>query len=167
MNRASTLALVTVGLLANSLGCELITVVDRSKIDGLGGSGGVGSPTSSSSAGGSGGSDCVPVDDSNPCTNDVCVNGAPAHPPAAPGSACDTGGILCDGKGACVECLAPSDCPGADDACQTRTCVQGKCGRDFTAAGTVLPIQTTGDCKQNVCDGAGAIIPQNLDTDVH
>ena len=174
MNRTPIFALVAVGLLANSLGCELITLVDRSKIDDVGGAGGVAVSTtsssttsSSSSGGGSGGSDCVPVDDKNPCTNDVCVNGAPAHPPTAPGIACATGGALCDGKGACVECLAPSDCPGADDACQTRTCVQGTCGHDFAAAGTALPVQTTGDCKQDVCDGAGATMTQNLDTDVH
>jgi EGF domain len=179
MNRTSLFALAAVGLLANSLGCELITQVDRCEIpgscaDGLGGAPTTTSSTISSSSsssaggsGGSGGSTCVPVDDKNPCTNDVCENGVPAHPPTAAGSDCSTGGTLCDGKGACVACLAPSDCPGADDACQTRTCVQGTCGHDFTAAGTALPIQTTGDCKQDVCDGKGATLPQNLDTDVH
>jgi hypothetical protein len=42
MNRASTLALVATALLATSLGCELITPIDRSKVDGLGGAGGEG-----------------------------------------------------------------------------------------------------------------------------
>src|SRR5262245_50924376 len=58
------------------------------------------------------------------------------------------------------------DCAGMDDTCQTRTCMQGKCGKSFAPAGTALPTQTAGDCKKLVCDGNGAAIQANDDTDL-
>jgi hypothetical protein len=133
MTRSFSLAAVFLGLLASSMGRELVATVDRSRIDGAGGAGGVpgsssstvsssstggtgGSGGATSSSSGSGGGDCVPVDDSNPCTDDVCENGAPVHKPTPAGSACSMGGTLCDGKGRCAECLAPTDCVGPDDA---------------------------------------------------
>src|SRR5262249_11279767 len=119
---------------------------------GTGGMGG--SPGTTSSTTGT----CIPVDDNNPCTDDVCEGGLPVHHPVPAGSPCSMGGPRCDGMGKCVACLAPADCPGMDDACQTRTCVNGTCGHDFTAAGTALPAQTTGDCKKVVCDGNGAAV---------
>ncbi|HVV86166.1 MAG TPA: DUF4215 domain-containing protein [Kofleriaceae bacterium] len=98
---------------------------------------------------GSGGPDaatCTPVDDGNPCTDDVCTGGQPQHTPVTPGTACATG--VCDADGACV---APSctdgfpdgdetdvDCGGScapahvcddGDACQHGTdCASGVCG---------------------------------------
>ncbi|MEP7126450.1 MAG: VCBS repeat-containing protein, partial [Byssovorax sp.] len=77
--------------------------------------------------GGSGGSPCVPVDDSNPCTDDTCDNGVPVHPNKASGSACDDGdactkidtcqagacvggdSVVCNGGAKCVAgvCVAP------------------------------------------------------------
>ena len=111
-------------------------------------------------------SSCVPVNDNNPCTDDVCLNGAPANPPTALGTACTSGGTKCDGNGACIACLAASDCPGVDDACETRTCTQGACGFQFASSGTLLPAQTAGDCRQARCDGNGAVMQSIDDSDI-
>ncbi len=109
----------------------------------------------------------LPADDGNQCTTATCVAGAPSHPNAAAGATCSqNGGSLCDGNGACVGCLTASDCPGSDSECSTRTCNAGACGVSFTAAGTPVAQQTSGDCQQNVCDGNGAVTSQALNSDV-
>lgn len=55
----------------------------------------------------------VPVD-GNPCTDDRCVAGTPSNPKLDAGTPCGEGGApggpVCDGDGACVECLDPP-CP--------------------------------------------------------
>ncbi len=168
MKRTVVLLLSLFALLTSSFGCELLAVVDRSQIPDTGGAGGA-STTSSTGGGGSGGAGggpCVPVDDGNACTDDVCTDGLPVHTPTVAGTPCSMGGVLCDGKGACVECLSPSDCSGTDGACQTRTCDQGTCGMDFMPAGTVVAAQMLGNCKKDVCDGNGAVVSENDDADV-
>lgn len=110
---------------------------------------------------------CVPIDDGNPCTEDVCKNGFPEDHASPAGTACHEGdATLCDGQGACVECLQASDCSGEDTACQTRTCTRGTCGFTYAAVGTPLPTQTVGDCKTAQCDGHGAIVQANNDADL-
>src|SRR5204862_6692597 len=65
---------------------------------------------------------------------------------------------LCNGNGSCVDCVAPSDCPGTDTACAFRTCsAKGQCGVGFAPAGSHNPAQTAGDCHVNECDGAGNV----------
>jgi FG-GAP-like repeat len=59
------------------------------------------SSSSAASSGGTGGAACVPVDDSNPCTDDVCISGVPTSTPKAAGSFCAVGG-QCDAMGTCV-----------------------------------------------------------------
>jgi hypothetical protein len=62
----------------------------------------------------------LPVD-GNACTADVCDFGVPLNPPEPAGTACaQSGGTVCDGSGACVECLAGPDCPSG-------VCVAGVC----------------------------------------
>lgn len=63
-------------------------------------------------------------------------------------------------------CVAASDCPGPEDECQKRTCVNGVCGIDHVAAGTLMSQQTPGDCRIRVCDGEGAAVESGDDTDV-
>jgi hypothetical protein len=107
----------------------------------------------------------VPVDNLQ-CTADVCTNGVPSNPPVTAGTACSQdGGIKCDAAGACVACLVASDC-GADTECKTFACSAGVCSTSFTASGTAVASQSAGDCKQNVCDGAGNVTAQNDDTDL-
>jgi len=97
----------------------------------------------------------LPVD-GNPCTSDVCTAGVPSNPPVKPGSTCG-GKLTCDGQGHCTGCVSPADCPGMDDECEARSCTSGVCGFLYTAAGTAVMMQTTGDCKKNVCNGMGAV----------
>jgi hypothetical protein len=113
--------------------------------------------TGGGGSGGEGGAACVPVDDGNPCTDEACVDGQLVHTPTQAGAACSMNGAICDGQGACVGCLSPADCPGADDECQARTCAGGVCGVLFAPAGTVLATQTIGDCRVAVCDGSGEV----------
>ena len=105
------------------------------------------------------GGECVPGLEG--CADRVCGEAPNGDQCGSCGS-----GLICTPEGQCVGCLAPSDCPGADTECQTRTCVAGVCGTDFVAFGTVTAIQIPGDCQQNVCDGQGNISSVNDDTDV-
>ncbi|MBK8259506.1 MAG: lamin tail domain-containing protein [Polyangiaceae bacterium] len=108
----------------------------------------------------------VPVD-TTVCTDDVCAAGVPSNPPVPANTACMEGtGVLCDGNGACAECVVDADCPGVNDECQTKKCTLGVCGFDFAPNGTLVAAQTAGDCKANVCDGAGTVIIANADTDL-
>jgi hypothetical protein len=132
-------------------------------------SSGTGGGSTATSSSGTGGADCVPVDDSNPCTDDVCIDGMPENPNKTQGAVCgmEQGATLvCDGTGMCVGCNAPSDCPGADDDCKTRTCMAGVCGVAFTAANTSLTAQTAGDCSDAVCDGSGNVSALPNDSDL-
>jgi hypothetical protein len=81
------------------------------------------------------------------------------------GTACGTGQI-CDAAGTCSGCTQPSDCPGQDTVCRTRTCVAGACGATLAPAGTVADPQTAGDCKKKQCDGNGNIVDVADDTDL-
>lgn len=65
-----------------------------------------------------------------------------------------------------IPCNDPTDCPGQEDTCGTRTCDGGFCGMDFAPEGTPLPDQTAWDCKQAVCDGQGGVVQQNDDADI-
>ncbi|MEA2594753.1 MAG: hypothetical protein QOF01_1222, partial [Thermomicrobiales bacterium] len=109
----------------------------------------------------------VPANDGNQCTAEVCNQGTPARISSALGTPCNQGGgTVCNGSGACVACAVAADCPGQDTECQTRTCIGGACGFANTSAGTPLVAQTGGDCKQDVCDGAGGTAYVVDDTDV-
>lgn len=104
--------------------------------------------------------------DANPCTTDTCNNGAPMFSPLTQGAACGNNQV-CNNKGDCVGCNAPTDCMGTDDFCKTRTCISNVCGFNYTANGTDLPVgQTTGDCKVLECDGAGNVKTSVLQSDV-
>ena len=92
--------------------------------------------------------------------------GAPAVIPQSSGFACTTGtGAKCDGAGACVECLGPSECPGDDDECSPRTCIPGVCGTQITPLNTPVTVQVSGDCKDSICDGLGGVRTMNNNSD--
>ena len=93
--------------------------------------------------------------DGNPCTNAICTSGVPSNPPLPSGTECLSGG-LCDGGSVCVnaECAKTSDCPAAT-ACRWYECLAGTCEVFHASEGGLAANQITGDCKKNVCDGAG------------
>jgi hypothetical protein len=110
----------------------------------------------------------VPVDN-NPCTQDVCTGGTPSNPPSPSGTTCNVNsGSVCNGTGACVQCVLASNCPGGPDtACKTRTCsVGGTCGFSFAGSGTLVTNAPLGNCQKDVCDGAGSVTTVVDDTDV-
>jgi len=72
-------------------GCTAILGVDNEYTLVAEGGGGSSSSTAMSSSG-TGGAACVPMDDSNPCTDDVCDNGVPKSTPTAASSPCSVGG---------------------------------------------------------------------------
>jgi len=75
-----------------------------------------------------------------------------------------TGGTA--GSGGAPECATAVDCPAPGDPCRVAQCDAGTCAEGFTAAGTPLPTQTSGDCLLFVCDGAGVAIGVADDLDV-
>jgi hypothetical protein len=103
------------------------------------------------------------------CVTPTCTNGTPSLPDIATGTACATsGGTVCDGQGACVECNVEADCtklPPSNE-CQTRTCKQHTCGTDFVPDQTPLQAQTPGDCQLVVCDGKGNKVSKADNTDL-
>jgi subtilisin-like proprotein convertase family protein len=81
------------------------------------------------------------------CTARVCGTQL-----AAAGTSCtENGGRRCDGKGACVACLADTDC-GTSTACTQYTCTADAC-----PANPNLPLGTP--CGTSaLCDGAGTCV---------
>ena len=109
----------------------------------------------------------VPADDGNPCTIEECAAGSPVHAFAPVGLPCNqNGGSVCNGMGACAQCVTAAQCPGMDSDCQVRACSNNTCGFLFTAAGTPTSAQVPGNCRQNQCDGMGGIMSAIDSTDV-
>ena len=108
-----------------------------------------------------------PENDDNECTIDGCSNGSPTHSNAAAGAPCTSGGDVCNGAGACVECLVADTCPGQNDECQSRTCDGGKCGMSYQPSGKPVSLQPAGDCKTSVCNGSGGLTTVADNSDVH
>ena len=90
----------------------------------------------------------VPAD-SNPCTNDLCIDGVPSQTNVASGTAC--GGGFCNGQGACVGCVTAENCPSPTNPCEVRVCNSGTCG--FAAANSGQACGSGGTCQAGVCTG--------------
>jgi hypothetical protein len=67
--------------------------------------------------------------------------------------------------GAATSCTTPTECPGEDDACNTRTCEDGGCAMETKPAGTPITVQTGGDCKKDVCSATGQVTTEADNTD--
>lgn len=59
--------------------------------------------------------------------------------------------------GGAPECNAANDCAASANECEIAVCKDGKCGFDAVPNGTPIAAQTSGDCQQAVCDGAGSV----------
>ena len=92
--------------------------------------------------------DCVPKDDGNECTEDVCnMLGATSHVARAANVACaQDGGAVCDGKGNCVQCTGDAHC-GANHFCDVDqlVCV------DLCVDGEQDGVETDLDCGGGTC----------------
>ncbi len=104
-------------------------------------------------------------DDGETCTKDLCNQGTVEHPPEAVDFPCagPNDEQVCNGGGSCVQCNSPTQCtallPIDTPDCESRACNAGSCQYVFQPAGHPLnpSLQMPGDCKNLVCDGAGAV----------
>jgi len=104
--------------------------------------------------------------DTHECTDDICNGGVPSNPLRAVGSFCNGGASVCDAMGKCVACNVDTDCGGVIDDCQEPVCDNHVCKTSYTAANTPVSMQTTGDCKEVVCDGMGGTKVNAKNTDL-
>ena len=132
LNFLTAVVIAAGALTASVTGCELIASVDRSKIDGDGGTGGgVGGSTTTTTTTGTGG---------------MSTGGG--------GATGGGGSMMC--AGGAKSCTAPADCDPTANECVANTCESGCCGTTNVADGTAVAAQNAGDCKAVQCDGAGA-----------
>jgi hypothetical protein len=75
---------------------------------------------------------------------------------------CTSGGAMCDGEGHCVECLEAADCSGSELEC--KLCTDFECV--YAGTETELSQQSPGNCRREVCDGAGGSTDEIDDSDV-
>lgn len=116
----------------------------------------------------------VPVDDSNLCTDDSCVDGTVLHTPlnglwCDPADGCAGSGICAEG--ACApdkvcDCVVDDDCPEPEDLCKgTLFCDDGICAPK-PGASIVCPASTQ-PCQVSTCvPETGTCIDQGVDDDV-
>lgn len=148
------------------LGCNLVLGLedprDRTTSSaGSGGAGGMGVTTSTSSSsstttsadGGHGGAPCDPAScPGTDCAPATCAEGLCSKKNAPIGAPCDDGGgRMCDGEGACVECLSAGDCT-APNGCQAPICDDHKCSTEVIPDGPAEP----GACPNCTSSCAGA-----------
>ena len=106
----------------------------------------------------------VACDDGNDCTTDACDPAAGCtHANVGEATPCNTapGGErgFCDGRGACVQCLSPRDCPEPKGRCQVATCEGNTCGVGPARPRTVCR-SAAGPCDvQETCDGESLECP--------
>ncbi len=160
MSRIAPVTAVLLPLLASVVGCGSIVVVEStggssssattSVSSSVGGNGGTPSSSSEASStggnggsGGAGGVSCVPVDDDNLCTEDLCENDLAVHEPIADGTNCSDGDV-CTQTDTCHTgvCVGgdPVLCSGAA-SCVAGACVGPGCAGLF---GDPKPPQWTG-----------------------
>jgi hypothetical protein len=85
----------------------------------------------------------LPVD-GNACTLDVCASGVASNPPTPVGRGCGAGAMLCNGAGACVDCVSGSDC--ASGVCAAGRCQLASCA-DGVRNGAETGVDCGGACR--------------------
>lgn len=105
---------------------------------------------------------CLPQDDGNPCTEDICVGQQPVSTPRPPGSSCESGDDVCDGIATCDgagSCRAgtPSE---LDDGnpCTVDVC-DPKLGVSHLPTPTGTPCSDGNECTLNDVCSAGECQP--------
>ena len=93
-----------------------------------------------------------PANDNNPCTSEACTgDGMPYHPAIQAGMPCEGMAGVCNGSGACVQCVINSDCTtGTTPSCDTTTNTCGSCS-DNIKNGAETGVDCGGSCK--ACTG--------------
>ena len=101
--------------------------------------------------------DCM-AGDAVSCADASTVKTCGANGKPGPTKACSAAAPYCTGKGTCVGCLMPSQCPTPANECTIASCTSNSCGAGPVAASTPAKTQTPHDCSKNVCDGAGGLM---------
>ena len=129
-------------------GCGLFTAVDRDLIPQEGGGGGSGGSGGSSTGECASPSDCPGSDVT--CSFRTCEQATCGVSFAAAASACsEDGGNVCDGDGACVQCLQDEDC----EPFHTCNTAQNLCDAGPCANGVMDGEETDVDCGGSECEG--------------
>lgn len=113
----------------------------------------------------------VPLDDGDPCTDEVCGAEGAEHPFSAAGAVCALTAVdqgVCDGAGVCVQCVSSDGCTvGVEPRCRDHQCVscsngvqdgdeQGvDCGGACPAQCILGPCTMDADCKAGLQCGNG------------
>ena len=96
---------------------------------------------------------CAPLPPGG-CTVNACTSSCCTTASAAAKTPCSlSGGRLCDGKGACVACLATADCTPSTSTCVTVTCENDACVQKSAAAYTQCS-----DSGGTLCNGTGKCV---------
>lgn len=97
------------------------------------------------------------------CLLGACMGIVPVTQPALAGTPCPGG--KCDGAGHCGACMMAADC-GMPSPCATPACITNHCSLVYSPQGMMTPTQTNGDCRYQVCDGAGGVTMMVDDADI-
>ena len=158
-------------LVTTTAACELISTVDRSIIGGTTGTGGAGgastaaaTTTGEMATAGTGGSGGATATAGTGGSGGMGTGGAGGTGGmTGSSSVASSSNVASSSSGA--GCVVPAvDCP-PPPTCSLAICTAGACATMPVAAGTATGPQTAGDCKQNVCDGAGNLVSSNDDND--
>lgn len=88
----------------------------------------------------------------SPCITNSCVGGAPAAPSLnAVGTSCASG-MVCDGNGACVNCLSAADWMNCGANCAVKLC-QGEACTDMSGQQCETGKCVDGSCCESDCTG--------------
>jgi hypothetical protein len=106
---------------------------------------------------------------SGPCSATACdASGIAQTTPLAAGTACSAGSrtAMCDGAGACVECLRSTDCPqglvcDAHHSCGSASCTDIDCGGACGPCALGKHCLVDSDCQSFACDAATTTCVQN------
>jgi hypothetical protein len=188
MNRTFRHLLVPclLAVVTTTAACELISTVDRSTIGGTSGTGGAGGVAASSTSGdmatagtggataGTGGAAAGTGGATVGSTTATTGAGGAGGSGGATASSSSAGSTTASSSASTsvassssggAMCVNPAvDCPAAG-TCTVAICSGGLCSTMNVAGGTPAGPQVAGDCKQNVCNGAGSITSVNDDTD--
>lgn len=116
-----------------------------------------------------------PIVDGIECTADLCTGNVPSNPPSSPGKPCSGG--VCDGNGACVECIndihctSPERCDGSDQLCKSGRGASCNADTDCFSDHCVDDVCCDGPCAITCAScalqevGTCTLIPSGLDPD--
>jgi hypothetical protein len=109
---------------------------------------------------------------STQCATGTCQSGVPAFVPLNAGTPCNDGGVVCDGAGACVECVDDSQCSGTNQCdqvnhiCVPDTCNDGQqnhgetdvdCGGPCGPCADGKGCSSGADCQSGVCSSGTCV----------